>query len=273
MVANFKQIQKYFNEQAQAIVEFAIVLPILLAMLVGILEVGRMVFIYGAINNASREAVRYASAWGLRDDGTTEKFNDCTGIKEMAARSAFFVPLTIEIYKDTGPGSTSTQYCGGSIDADDISLSTKDRVTVKVIAPYKPMVNLIPLPQRNFESTSSRTMLGILNLTTGGGSSSTTGGGGSSSTSTPTAWNPTGGPNSKPMTLKTASLGGNFWTGSSSSGNLSMIITSTVTIPGNNRTSTIIFTFDNVYQTQNDNESITIGLSTPGCEGITIHKP
>ena len=405
MLTHFtSQEPKDHREHAQALVEFAIVLPILLVILVGILEAGRMIFIYAAVNNASREAARYGSAWGLRDDGLTEKFNDCTGIREMATRSAFFVDLTITIYQDDGPGTTPTEYCSGTMDADDISISSQDRVTVTVSAPYKPMVNLIPFPARDFESTSSRTVLGILNLQTGAGSSSTTGGGGSSGTSTPTAtnaptstvtgtatgtatntptnipgatatntptstptststvtpggvftftpiptgtntptpgptstptntptitptftatftptptstpapgcdsilagplsyntvapksmsmtitnphdtltvsgvtvsWNLTGGPNDKPMTLKTASLGGNFWTGSSTSGNLSIIITSGVTIPGNNRTSTIIFTFDNVYQTQNGNESITIGLSTPGCEGITIHKP
>src|SRR4030095_776329 len=61
---NFMFIKRFFNankllqERAQAIVEFAIALPILMALLVGILEVGRMVFIYSAVNNASREAAR-----------------------------------------------------------------------------------------------------------------------------------------------------------------------------------------------------------------------
>src|SRR6266545_2337009 len=116
MVANFKQKQKYFNEQAQAIVEFAIVLPILLVLLVGILEVGRMIFIYAAINNASREAARYASAWGLSDNGVTKKFNDCAGIREMARRSAFFVDLDITIAYDTGPDTATTpfDYCDGT---------------------------------------------------------------------------------------------------------------------------------------------------------------
>src|SRR5512138_3653877 len=83
--------KKNSSRRAQAIVEFAIVLPILLMMLVGILEVGRLIFIYAAVNNASREAVRYASAVGLNNAGTVDKYNDCAGIREMARRSAFFV--------------------------------------------------------------------------------------------------------------------------------------------------------------------------------------
>src|ERR1043165_3232610 len=56
-------------EGAQAIVEFALVLPILMVMLVGIFEVGRLLFIYTAVTNASREAARFGSALGYDDDG------------------------------------------------------------------------------------------------------------------------------------------------------------------------------------------------------------
>jgi Flp pilus assembly protein TadG len=46
-------------------VEFALALPLLLLLIFGILEVGRMVFTYSSVVNASREAVRYGSATGL----------------------------------------------------------------------------------------------------------------------------------------------------------------------------------------------------------------
>jgi len=379
-------LQKYIKERAQAIVEFAIVLPILLMILVGILEVGRLIFIYAAVNNASREAVRYASAVGLNDSGTSAKFNDCTGIKGMATRSAFFVPLTITISHDIGPSTTSTNYCGGSMTADNISISSGDRVNVSVVAHYSPMVNLVPISERDFTSISSRTILGILQLAElpGGTASGCTGCGGGSpytpsatntsapgapsqtptatatatatetstpgvfmtftpgasptitllpsstatftptftptSTFTPTAtstpvpgcsnimagplsyntvasktmsmtitnphemltvldvhvtWNAlTGAPASKPLALKSASLGGTFWTSNpaNTSGNLTIPTSGTVTIPGNNLTSTIIFTFDAVYQ-NTSGSSITITLSTPGCESTIITKP
>ena len=52
------------KNKAQAMVEFALVLPILLMLLYGILEAGRLLFIYSTIVTASRQAVRYGSATG-----------------------------------------------------------------------------------------------------------------------------------------------------------------------------------------------------------------
>src|SRR5215216_6553699 len=97
--------QNGLEENAQAIVEFAIVAPILFLLLFGVFEVGRMVFIYSAVTNSSREAVRYGSALGYDDDGI-HKYRNCSGIKNMAWRSAFFIPkdsLVIEIRYDEGP--------------------------------------------------------------------------------------------------------------------------------------------------------------------------
>ena len=97
--------QRKIGDQAQAIVEFAIVLPILLLIVVGIFEVGRYLFIYSAVTNASRNAVRYASAVGLNDDGYT-KYNYCEGIKKTAQDAAFLISLTdVDIFYDDGSGN------------------------------------------------------------------------------------------------------------------------------------------------------------------------
>ena len=53
------------KNRAQAMVEFAIALPILLMLLYGMLEAGRLLFIYSTIVTASRQAVRYGSATGI----------------------------------------------------------------------------------------------------------------------------------------------------------------------------------------------------------------
>jgi Flp pilus assembly protein TadG len=168
---NHSQKRKYIGEHAQAIVEFAIVLPILMMLLVGILEVGRMIFIYAAVNNASREAVRYASAYGLNNDGSANKYNDCVGIRDMAARSAFFTPLTVNMYYDQGLSSANppvpigqTSYCPTGTNVANIPVSSGYRITAEVSATYSPMVRLVPIRPRTFTSTSSRTILGILEL-------------------------------------------------------------------------------------------------------------
>lgn len=86
-------------------------------------------------------------------------------------------------------------------------------------------------------------------------------------------WNSaTGGPGSSLLTLQGASLGSAFWSGSNSTGSLTITPSMTLTIAGNNTTSTIIFTFDKNYQTAGS-PSITINLSTPGCESSPIKSP
>jgi len=153
--------------RGQAIIEFAIVLPILLLILVGILEVGRMVFIYSAVSNASRNAVRYASAYGLNNDGL-HKYNDCSSIKSVAYQSAYLVPdsdvsITIRYY--ASDGSTSKGVCdAGSGEDGDISVTTGDIVEVQVSASYSPMVNIVPLDSRSITTTSRRTILGIIDI-------------------------------------------------------------------------------------------------------------
>ena len=47
--------------KAQAIVEFAIVLPVLLLVLVGIIEVSRLMFAWIVIENSTRFGIRYAT--------------------------------------------------------------------------------------------------------------------------------------------------------------------------------------------------------------------
>lgn len=71
------------SSRAQAMIEFAIVAPILFLMLFGIIEVGRMVFMYASVTNASREAVRYGSAVGYDDTGVI-KYKNCLAITNLA---------------------------------------------------------------------------------------------------------------------------------------------------------------------------------------------
>ena len=46
--------------KGQGLVEFALILPILLMLLLGIVEGGRIIWAYVTVQNAAREATRYA---------------------------------------------------------------------------------------------------------------------------------------------------------------------------------------------------------------------
>ena len=180
-------------KRAQAIVEFALVLPILMVILVGMFEAGRMLYTYAAVNNASREAVRFGSALGYGDDGY-HKYRNCDGIRERARKSAYFLNLSdtdITIQYDQGPAYAASPYtfCDQTTAGEDsgVYLHTSgdpDRVVVTVTGSYTPLVKLIPLPPRVFTSTSARTILGFVEVSSSGGGGPI--GGGATDTPTPT---------------------------------------------------------------------------------------
>jgi hypothetical protein len=76
------------KSKAQAMVEFAIVLPILLLVVYGLIEVGRLLFIYSSVNNATRQAARYGSTSGMGPNGVP-RYQDCAGIRAAAQGSDF----------------------------------------------------------------------------------------------------------------------------------------------------------------------------------------
>ena len=154
---------------AQAMVEFAIALPVLLMLLIGIMEVGRLLLMYALVSNASRDAVRYASSVGIESTGAQyQRYKFCAGIRAQAKASGYFLNIQdseISIVYDTGPGGTSKGICDAASGEDaDINASSGDRVTVTVSQTYSPLVTLLPIQPRTISSESSRTILGIFEL-------------------------------------------------------------------------------------------------------------
>lgn len=151
---------------AQAMVEFAIVLPILLLLLYGLLEAGRLLFIYSSTVTASRQAVRYGATTG----GTVPRYQDCAGIRQAAQKVDYlnaFDDGDIKIYHDTGPGSSPTLYCTGASDTTYTpSSANTDRLLVEIKGDFNPIVpKLVPFIARTaangkpIASTSARTIV------------------------------------------------------------------------------------------------------------------
>ena len=373
MSINQSSQKQIYGSRGQAMVEFAIAAPILFALLFGVFEFGRMVFVYTAVTNASREAVRYASAVGYDDDGEI-KYKHCDGIRDAARRSAYFMNLQdadITITYDHGPGTASFHTCTGTVDPGYF-ISSGDRVLVTVTGEYRPYTKLVPFGSRTIVSSSARTILGFVKLastssvtplpatipptsvTTAPSDTpvpsdtptpmpsntpdlgpwytltpvdTVTPGPSETPTDTPTAtptstltptptmvtgcdsvtassisipgdtatmsmtinnpnpypltvqdihvvWNSlTGGPGGEALKLQSITFAGVFWTVNDNSGNITIVPVVTVTIPENNTSSLIIFTFDKTYENPSSNESIAIRLSTPGCESSPIQSP
>lgn len=143
------------KNKAQAMVEFAIVLPLLLLLLYGILEAGRLLFIYSTVVTASRQAVRYGSATGEGETTTVPRFQDCDGIRLAAQRVDYlnaFDNDDIVIQWDTGPGTTATTFCAAGVTSDNsfapTSNSTRLRVTIE--GDYHPIVpKIVPFLSRS----------------------------------------------------------------------------------------------------------------------------
>src|SRR5436190_1943649 len=72
---------------AQGLLEFALILPMLLLVLFGIIDMGWMVFNFSQLYNGLREGVRYGSVPGLN---TVLQYEDCTGIRDMIIKQAGF---------------------------------------------------------------------------------------------------------------------------------------------------------------------------------------
>jgi len=155
-------------------VEFALTLILLLVVILGILEVGRLLFVYAAVVTSAREAARYASVSG-RNDSDSLFYQDCDGIRNAASRVAFFQTLQddeIMIYynvngnDDVDGNPIYTEYCmsGTSIDTS-VTLDTNDRVRVDVSTTFNTIVRIIPLDQEiQINSSSTRSILGIIEI-------------------------------------------------------------------------------------------------------------
>ena len=150
------------GRSGQAMVEFALVLPILLLLIMGIIEFGRLLFIYSAVTTSSREAARYASASGLPSGFSTssdvERYEDCAGIRAAARRSAIAINLAdsdILISYDHGPGTTV--YSSTCPPSGGFTLG--DRVNVQVSYTYHPLVPIVQFPDIPITAESARTIL------------------------------------------------------------------------------------------------------------------
>lgn len=149
------------RDRGAALVESAIVLPIVLLILFGMFEFGRFIVTASLVTNASREAARYATATG---PGTTAgpRYADCDGMRDAAQEfSVFGVPTNGQVLLeyDEGPGTGVFQNCAsGTIDPSLIDAG--DRIVATVSVPFATIVPLIDglLNPTTISITTTRTI-------------------------------------------------------------------------------------------------------------------
>lgn len=153
-----RSLFKFFNrqEKAQALLEFALIVPLVLLIVYGLIEFGRLLATYSMLTTASREGARYGAAAGDAGDAVPH-YADCDGIIAAAKKQAILVNLQdadIEIGYDKGPGTTLTIGCPP---AEHIHLG--DRVVVKVDGTFQPLVPIVPIPPMSISLKTARTIL------------------------------------------------------------------------------------------------------------------
>ena len=148
------------NHRGQGLVEFALVIPVFLLLVLGVVEFGRLMVTYSSISTASRDAVRYAISVGDTPSGIPH-YQDCLGIRAAALNVVLFSDPTIVIALDTdGPGGAAPiEYCQLGKDSDPIEVSLGTRISVTVTQIYDPLLPLVSLPTIPLTSESARTVL------------------------------------------------------------------------------------------------------------------
>lgn len=136
------------RQNGQAIVEFALTIPLLLLLTFGIIEFGRLLFAYSSVATATREAARYGSA--------AENYQDCAGITAAAVRIGGLAGVqagNVLISYDDGFGGNVRSCPPGN-------LRLGSRVIVEIgNVPFRTLLPALNLSSMNLSSTSRRTIL------------------------------------------------------------------------------------------------------------------
>jgi Flp pilus assembly protein TadG len=96
-------------ERGQSLVELALVLPVLVLVLVGIMDLGRAVYAYNTISNASREAARVAIVNQTLGDVQAE------AIKQSVNLGLTGADVSIAYGDPSGTGTCSAPYGVGCL--------------------------------------------------------------------------------------------------------------------------------------------------------------
>jgi Flp pilus assembly protein TadG len=112
------------NCRGQSLVEFSICVFLMVMLMLGVVEIGRMVLVYTTCANAAKAGVRYAEVHGVDSAAST------TDVQTVVQNYLSAAPLTATNATITSSG------LGGAIGT---------MVTVTVVYPYDPLSTYFPL--------------------------------------------------------------------------------------------------------------------------------
>lgn len=110
-----RPIHGVFHDQGAAVVEFAVVLPILLTFLFGIIEVGRIMMVNHTLNNAARDGARIASLPGADNNAVLTAINNQLSGAGLVLDSYVFSPADISTAVRDDPVTVTVRINYGDI--------------------------------------------------------------------------------------------------------------------------------------------------------------
>ena len=138
------------KSRGQGIVEFALVVPIFLALTFGIIELGWLVYNNHTVSNATREGARYAMVNGSRGAEISGSVADADSVRPIVEERAGHLSSNIDAvyvgFHCSNGGSDCTPEEPGSL------------VTVETTYTYQPVVGAI-VGVGSFQLTSESTVI------------------------------------------------------------------------------------------------------------------
>ena len=131
-----------------AVVEMAVVAPVLLALLVGIIEFGWVFMAYQTITNAAREGARTATLQGVTDAEIEQRIHDYVA---PAGLPQYALTVVSDISLATGAGCFVKH-------ADDTAVPPDLTETIVYSVPYADVSLLGVLPAGDFYLSSTCSM-------------------------------------------------------------------------------------------------------------------
>jgi hypothetical protein len=136
------------RDRGQALVEFALVLPIFLMLLMGVFDLGRGIYMYNGVAQAAREIARVTSVYPCA--GTPCTLGNTTQTAAVIQTQKGLIPNL------GSPTFSCVDIDGGPVPKPGPSCLAGEQVKVVIIAPYSPVTPLLSLIGTwNMQSTST----------------------------------------------------------------------------------------------------------------------
>jgi Flp pilus assembly protein TadG len=136
------------RQGGQSLVEFALVIPVFLLILMGVVDFGMAIYKFNGVSQAAREIARVTSV------------HPCAGTTPCTPGSSAETATVIQVQKGLIPGLANPTFmcvdsAGQPVAPDPCNFAT-DSVEVTVTAPYKPVTPILgSIIQWTMEGTSS----------------------------------------------------------------------------------------------------------------------